>query len=101
MACNLARCSSKLSLYPGHDQRQNELNLLFIEGFAFLDTVPLLNASPAAGGRGMLGNEHRMSAHRCLFAVIFRKIGRNPGADKLKRMVFDGVETFGCSYNFV
>lgn len=89
-------CPSNLSLNPNHDQRQKKLNLLFIERFAFLDTMPLLNASPATGGRGMLGDEHRMPFHRCLFAVIFWKIRRHPGIYKLKCMVFDGFETFGC-----
>jgi len=43
----------------------------------------------------MLGNEYRMSFHRCLFAVIFRKIGGNSRIHKLKCMRFDGFETFG------
>jgi len=38
---------------------------------ALLDSMPLLNTSPATGGGCMLSDEHRMASHRCLFAVIF------------------------------
>jgi hypothetical protein len=57
--------------------------------------MPLLNAFPATGGGGMLGNKNWMPSHRCLFAIIHREIRCNPGIYKLKRMLFDGWKTFG------
>ena len=43
----------------------------------------------------MLCYEDRMVFHRCLFTVIFRKSGRNPGIYKLKGMFPDSFDTFG------
>jgi hypothetical protein len=40
--------------------------------------MPLLNAFPATSCCRMLGNEHWMPSHRCLFAIILWKICRNP-----------------------
>ena len=51
---NFYLCPSNLSLYPNHDQRHEKLSLLFIERLAFLDTMPLLNASLTTGGSGVL-----------------------------------------------
>ena len=45
----------------------------------------------------MLGDEHRMPTHRCLFAVILGEIRHNPGMYKLKCVVLDGFKTFGCN----
>jgi hypothetical protein len=56
--------------------------------------MPFLNTFPATRGGGMMGDEDPMPSHWCLFAVIFRKIGRNPGIYKLKFMLFDGFKTF-------
>jgi hypothetical protein len=73
----------------------NIINLLFIQGPALLDSIPFLNAFPAAGGGCMLGNEYRMPPPRCLFAIIPGKIRRNSGIYKLKRVLSDGFKTFG------
>lgn len=43
----------------------------------------------------MLCYKDRMIFHRCLFAVIFRKSGRNPGIYKLKGMFLNSFEPFG------
>jgi len=37
-----------------------------------------------------------MVFHRCLFAAIFRKSGRNPIIDKLKGKFFYSFNTFSC-----
>jgi len=57
--------------------------------------MPLLNAFPATGSGGMLGDENRMPSHRRLFSIILRKIRRNPGIYKLKGVFLDSFETFG------
>ena len=43
----------------------------------------------------MLGDEDRVPPHGGLFAVIFRKIGRNSGIYKVKCVVSDGFEASG------
>ena len=87
--------SLKLPFNPSHNQRHNKNDLLFILRPALLDSMPLLNASSATGGSCVLGNENRMTYHWRLFAVVFRKIGSNPGIYKLICVIFDGFETFG------
>ena len=57
--------------------------------------MPLLDAFPATGGRGMLGDEDRVPSHGCLFAVIFGEIRSNSGIYKVKCVAFDGIEPFG------
>ena len=39
----------------------------------------------------MLGNKHRMPAHRCLFAVIWDDRRRNPRSDEVGGMTLNGV----------
>jgi len=43
----------------------------------------------------MLSDEDRMPFHRCLLTIIFWKVGRNPGINKLKCVLLDDFETFG------
>jgi hypothetical protein len=82
-------------LNPTHNQRDNISDLRIIQRPALFDSMPLLNAPPATGGGGMLGDEKRMPSHRGLFSVILGKIKGNPGIYKLKCVLFDGFETFG------
>jgi hypothetical protein len=56
--------------------------------------MPFLNAFPATYGSGMLGSKDRMPSHGGLFAVIFGKIGGNPGFHKLICVLFYGWKTF-------
>lgn len=93
--------SDPLSIYlpfnPSHNQGHSIIDFSRIQRPALFDSMPLLNAPPAAGGRGVLGDEDRMPPHGCLFAVILGKIGGNPGIHKIKCVVFDGFEAFGGS----
>jgi hypothetical protein len=57
--------------------------------------MPLLNAFPATGGGSMLGDENWVPSDRCLFPIILWKIRCNPAIYKLKRVVFNGLKTFG------
>lgn len=45
--------------------------------------MPFTQAATAAGGGCVLGDKHRMAAHRRLFSVIGRFCRCQPGADKL------------------
>lgn len=85
-----------LSLNPAHNQRHDKIDLLNIQHPALLDSMPFFNATPATCGSCMLSNEYRMPSHRSLFTIILRKIRRNPGIHKLKCVLFDGSEIFGC-----
>ena len=40
------------------------------------------------------GNEYRMAFHRCLPAVVSGKVGSDPRADELKRVVFYRLNAF-------
>jgi hypothetical protein len=54
-----------------------------------------LKYTPATGGGCELDDENRMPSHRGLLSVILGEIRGIPGINKLKRMRFDGFETFG------
>jgi hypothetical protein len=56
--------------------------------------MPLCNTPPTTGGGCVLSDEHGMTSHRCLFAIIFWKSGRDPGTYKLIGVIFDGFKTF-------
>ena len=84
----------KLHLNPSHDKCHDEINLFAVQRPALCKTMPLLNASTATGRGGMLGNEHRMSAHRGLLAVIVGKIRGNSCTHKLKSVLPDGLQVF-------
>ena len=74
--------------------------LLFIIGqiVTLRDAVPFLKAAPAARGRGVLSQKHRMapgrSPHRSLLAVIGDLSGREPFGHKIKGMRPDSIEPF-------
>jgi len=85
----------QLPTNPSHNQPDKKFDLPFIQRPAFFDAMPLLNAFPATSCCRMLSDEYRMPSHRGLFAIILRKVGRNPGIYKLKRVFFDGFKTFG------
>lgn len=49
---------------------------------------------PAAGGGGVLGDECRVSAIRCLFAIVRDVGGRQALGDEVAGVLLDGVEAF-------
>ena len=53
--------------------------------------IPLVQAAATAAGAGVLGNKHRMPAHRCLLAVIWDDRRRNPRSDEVGGMTLNGV----------
>ena len=88
----------RLCRSPHHPLHQdiNDTNLLLSrERPTRRDTVPLCQAGPAAGRRGMLRNEDGMAAHRRLPAVI-SGLGRGgPLSHKIGRMRPDHVCPLG------
>jgi len=56
--------------------------------------MPFLQAFPAAGCRGMLGNKNRMIPHGGLAAVVYGKSRGQTPADKIKGMLPDGRKSF-------
>lgn len=48
--------------------------------------MPFLQTAPAAGRGGVLGNKHRMAAHRGLFTVVGRFCWCQPSGDKIGGM---------------
>ena len=66
----------------------HHIALLFIaEPAPARDGVPLLQTAATAGRGGMLGDKHRMSAHRGLLAVVRNVRGRQPPGDKVRRVL--------------
>ena len=59
----------KLSLDPCHQQFYDAFLLILRQLPSHRDMIPLMQASAAAGA-GVLGDKHRMPAHRRLLAVI-------------------------------
>jgi hypothetical protein len=57
------------------------------------DAVPLLQASAAAGCRGVLGDKHRMAAVGSLFSVANRKGGCKPLSDEAIGMLQHCLES--------
>ncbi len=64
-----------LRLEPPFDDRHDIVDLLGLKRAALGDAVPFGQAAAAAGGRGVLGHEDRMSTHGSLLAVILRSGG--------------------------
>ena len=69
---------------------------------AFRDMMPLLKATSAAAGAGVLRGEHGMPLHRCLFAVVGDFRGRQTRGNKTCSMgtqhsfaFFKGVAAVG------
>ena len=60
----------QIALDPGHDQLGQGIYLGIGQSPAARDAVPALDAPTAAGGRGMLGREDRMSAVGGLLAEV-------------------------------
>ena len=93
--------SFNLAVDPPHNQRHNIINLRLTQRPALLDSMPFLNTLPATGGGGMLGDEHRMSAHWGLFAVILGIIRGDSRMDKLKSVLPDGLKVLLCDVRAV
>jgi hypothetical protein len=51
--------------------------------------VPLFQTAATAGRGGMLGDKHRMSAHRGLLTVVRNARRGQPTGDKVRRVLVD------------
>jgi hypothetical protein len=56
--------------------------------------MPLRQTATTAGGGGMLGDKHRMPAHRRLFTVIRNMRRRQTAGNKIRRVLVDGLRPF-------
>jgi len=82
----------KLSLDPCHQQFHNALLLILRQLPSYRDVIPLMQASTAAAGAGVLGDKHRMSAHRCLLAVIGDVCRCKPCSDEVGSVALNGLQ---------
>ena len=75
---------------PLHDDVCDILLFIICQIVTLRDTMPFLKAAPAARGRGVLSQKHRValgsSPHRSLLAVIGDHRGRKPFGHKIKGM---------------
>lgn len=55
--------------------------------------IPLMQASAAAAGAGVLGDKHRMPAHRRLLAVIGDACRCKPRSDEVGSVALNGLHT--------
>lgn len=79
----------EIPLDPRHHQRRKPIDLLIAQLPALGNMMPFLNASPAAGGGGMLGREHWVAPPRRLPAVIARLRIPHAGAQHVVGMTAD------------
>lgn len=79
---------------PALDDSYDVINFVFAEPSAFRDLVPFLQATPAAGGRGVLGDKGRVVLQRGLAAVIGRLGRGEPGFDELAGVSENDIQPF-------
>ena len=85
----------QIALDPGHDQPGQGINLCIGQSPTARDVMPALDASAAAGGRGMLGREDRMPAVGGLLAVL-QRVGRpHTLGQHLMGVAVDGIPALG------
>ena len=83
----------KLSLDPCHQQFHDALLLILRQLPSHRDVIPLMQASTAAAGAGVLGDKHRMPAHRRLLAVIGDACRCKPRSDEVGSVALNGLHT--------
>ena len=74
--------------------------LFYRERNAEGNAVPLVQASAATTGAGVLCNEDRMTAHRRLLAVVWDEGGGKAGSDEFFRVAAQDLlsEFFGVGF---
>lgn len=85
----------QISIDPGHDEGGESVDLGIRERTALGDVVPLGDAAAAAGGGGMLGCEHGMTAPWGLASVVPRLRVPYPRTQHLVRVAVDHIPSFG------
>lgn len=76
------------------DNGNHILLLLLAQRLSLRNIMPLSKATTTAGRRGMLGDKHRVAAHRCLLAIIDRYRRGKPLRHKIGCMPVDNLRTF-------
>lgn len=75
------------------DQRDCEFLLLVCQRSPGANAVPFLQAPPAAGGGGMLSDEHGMATHRRLTAIVPGAGRRQTSGDEISRVIEHSLAT--------
>lgn len=96
------RSAAVRRIHLDHQPVVNHLHhvaLLFVaEAAPPRDRVPLFQTAATAGRGGMLGDKHRMSAHRGLLTVIRNLRRGQPTGDKVRRVLVDNLRTLIKQY---
>jgi len=74
---------------PTLDHAKDIFDLLVGKRFSRVDVVPFGQATAAAGGGGVLGNEYGMASHGCLATVVARLSRCQPLDDELPPVLED------------
>jgi hypothetical protein len=82
---------------PSFDRRDHVGLLDVGQRFSARDLMPLRQTSAAAGGRGMLGDEHRMTTKRRLLPVVARGRRRESPSDQLLGLDENALEPTRCN----
>ena len=85
---------SNLSPDPLHEDIDHIFLFRRVKSFSGRNMVPFLKTCPAAASGRMLGQKHRMTFHRRLFAVMIRCFRRKPLCHKVLRMSPDRIPAF-------
>lgn len=83
------RLRAGLAYQPQTDQLHDILALRLIQFHARWNAMPFGQTSATACGGGMLSHERRVTAHRRLFAIVFRPGGCQTAVDKIAGMAED------------
>ena len=85
---------AQLPLDPRHEEIDDSLLPLSGDGDAARHIPPLREAVAATAGTGVLGDEHRMAAHRSLLAIIRRVRRCEARADEVLAVAADCIDAF-------
>lgn len=83
----------KLPFDPCHQQFYDAFLFILRQLPSHRDVIPLMQASATAAGAGVLGDKHRMSAHRRLLAVIGDACRCKPRSDEVGSVALNGLHT--------
>lgn len=95
------RWRGRLCFYPLHEKSKHSRLLILRQLPALRNTVPLLQATAATTGTGMLGLEHRMPAHGCLVAISNRTGRCQPLSDKIGSMSPQRLHTYAPNIRLI
>lgn len=93
--------SLRLTIEPSHDQCRGQVLFGFGKRTSSRDSVPFGKAASATRRGRMLGDEHRVSTHWRLLAIITGPRWRQPLGDETMRMLGDQSQARGVKVGAV